>query len=64
MGKITVNHHKMLGPNRVRTTAHFTRTDMREAWARGMRLTAKQLPSKDIVVWEGEDVVIVERNLT
>lgn len=63
MGSVTVNHHQNIGPNRVRVTAHFTRTQMREAWAKAMRDTAKQLPSKDIVVWEGEDVVIVERNL-
>lgn len=64
MSSVSVQHCQNIGPNRVRTTVHFTRTEMREAWARAMRDTAKQLPGKDIVVWEGEDVVIVERSLT
>ncbi len=63
MSSLIVHHYQNIGPNRVRTTIHFTRTQMREAWAKAMRDTAKQLASRDIVVWEGEDVVIVERNL-
>lgn len=56
-------HTESIGPQRVRTTIHFTRTDMREQHARAMRQTAVDLPSKNITVWEGEDVVIIERNL-
>lgn len=64
MSSVTVNHYQSIGPNRVRSTVHFTRTEMRASWAEAMRQTAKQLPSKNIEVWEGEDCVIVERNLT
>ena len=63
MAKVTVMHIEDIGPNRVRATTHFTRTEMRASWAEAMRRTAKDLPSKDIVVYEGEDTVIVERNL-
>ena len=63
MGKVAVTHREQLGPNRVRTTYHFTRTDMCAAHAQGLRQTAKDLPSKQIDVYESEQVIIVERNL-
>lgn len=63
MSKLTTHHTAQIGPNRVRHTVHFTRTEMRDAQARASRKTAKDLPSLNITVWEGEDCVIVERNI-
>lgn len=63
MSGVTTLHTELIGPQRVRSTIHFTRTEMREAHARAMRQTALDLPSLKIEVWEGEDVVIIERNL-
>lgn len=63
MAKVTVMHIENIGPNRVRATTHFTRTRMVADYAAAARRTAADLPSKNIVVYESEDVVIVERNL-
>lgn len=64
MSKVYVTHRQQIGPNRVRHTMTFTRTEMRDAQARASRKTAIDLPSINMTVWEGEDCVIVERNLT
>lgn len=60
---VLTKHFKQLGPNRVRTTYHFTRQDMLRQHVVAMRKTAIDLPSKRITVYESEEVVIVERNL-
>jgi len=64
MANVTATHREQVGPNRVRSTIHFTRTPMAADYAEAARRTAADLPSKDIVVYESEQVVIVERNLT
>jgi hypothetical protein len=61
--KLYTRHDTLTGPNRVRTVYHFTRGDMLAGQAKAMRQTAKDLPSKEIVVYESEEVLIVERNL-
>ena len=63
MGAVVATHRRTIGPNRVRHTIHFTRRDMLEGYALAARKTALDLPSKGIVVYTGEDVVLVERNL-
>ena len=63
MARVAVKHDTQVGPNRVRTVIHFTRTDMCEAHASALRKTAKDLPSKQIEVYESEQVIIIERNL-
>ena len=64
MAKIHASHTKEIGPNRIRHTLTFTRTAMREMCAEAARETARNLPSRNMQVWEGEDCVIIERNLT
>ena len=60
---VVATHRKQIGPNRVRHTIHFARTDMCRAYAVAAKKTAIDLPSKGIKVYESEEVVIVERNL-
>ena len=64
MARVAIKHDTMVGPNRVRTVMHFTRTEMCAQHARGMRQTARDLPSKQIDVYESDHVVVIERNLT
>lgn len=63
MSKVTAIHTAKIGPNRVRSTVHFTRRDMLEDFARASRETSRNLPSKNLTVYEGEDCVILERDL-
>lgn len=69
MSSIIATHQKVLttGPRgetiRQQSTIHFTRTEMRAMFADGCRKTARELPSKQMEVYEGEDVVILEFNI-
>lgn len=69
MSDIVATHRQVIEkfPNgttkRVRSTIHFTRTEVRAAYAEAARKTQRDLPSKCIEVYEGEDVVIVDLNL-
>ena len=63
MSAVYTMHRKEVAPNRVQVTYHFTRPEMLSQHVWAMRRTAKDLPSKQITVYESEEVVIVERNL-
>lgn len=63
MSKLTTTHNTQIGPNRVRHTIHFTRVEMRENFAEAARETSRNLPSRNLTVYEGEDCVILERNI-
>ena len=63
MSALFARHHKVVSDNRIRITFHFCRTEMAQQHAWAMRRTAEDLPSKQIEVYESEEVVIVERNL-
>jgi hypothetical protein len=63
MSKVYVTHRQQIGPNRMRYTIHFTRTEMRDAQAQAARETARVLRSREMTVWEGEDCLIIEASL-
>ena len=63
MSKLHTAHFEIIGPNRCRHTLHFARREMLESFAQASRETARNLPSKQMTVYESEDVVILERNI-
>jgi len=69
MSSIVSTHRAVIktGPRgetlRTRSTIHITRTDILATYAEACRATARQLPSKNMTVYEGEDCVILERDV-